>query len=56
VAYLSGGDDLAPALKRARNQGVEVLFPKTPIKEGEGGYWAQVIDCEGNRIGLYSRA
>ncbi len=56
IAYLSGGKDLAPALKRATNHGAEVLFPKTPIKEGEGGYFAQVTDCEGNRIGLYSPA
>ncbi len=56
VAYLSGGDDLAPALKRASKQGAEVLFPKTAINDGEGGYWAQLTDCEGNRIGLYSRA
>jgi len=54
VVYLNGGANLAPALSRAESLGSEVLWPKTPIKDGEAGYFAQFVDSEGNRVGLYS--
>lgn len=54
VVYLNAGDNLFPALQRAQERGAEVIWPKTPIAEGEKGYFAQFIDCEGNRVGLYS--
>ncbi len=54
VVYLNAGEDLTPALERAQGQGAEVICPKTPIHDGECGYFAQIKDCEGNRLGLYS--
>lgn len=56
VPYLSGGEDLTPALERAKALGAAVVFPKTAIHDGECGYFAQFIDSEGNRIGLYSKS
>lgn len=56
VIYLNGGDDLTPPLQRVVEQGGSVIMPKTPIHEGECGYFAQFLDSEGNRIGLYSPA
>lgn len=54
IVYLNAGEDLTPALERAQAKGAEVLWEKTPIKDGECGYFAQIKDCEGNRVGLYS--
>lgn len=56
VVYFDGGKDLAEVLKRAEALGSEVVCPKTAIKDGEEGYFAQLIDSEGNRIGLYSQS
>ncbi len=54
IVYLNAGEDLSPALARAVNLGREVIWPKTAIKDGECGYFAQILDTEGNRVGLYS--
>jgi predicted enzyme related to lactoylglutathione lyase len=54
VIYLNGGDDLSLPLERAVAQGGKVMVPKTAINDGECGYYAQFMDSEGNRIGLYS--
>lgn len=56
VIYLNGGDDLSFYLDRVIEFGGKVMVPKTAINEGECGYFAQFIDSEGNRIGLYSAA
>lgn len=56
VIYLNGGADLSQPLQRAVEHGGSVLVPKTPIHEGDCGYFAQFLDSEGNRIGLYSPA
>ena len=53
VVYLQGIDDLDATLKRATDRGSKVLWPKTPIDDGSKGYFAQFLDSEGNRIGLY---
>jgi len=53
VIYLNGGDDLSASLERAVEQGGKINIPKTFIK---CGYYAQFMDSEGNRIGLYSAA
>jgi predicted enzyme related to lactoylglutathione lyase len=29
-------------------------MPKTPIHDGDCGYFAMFLDSEGNRVGLYS--
>jgi predicted enzyme related to lactoylglutathione lyase len=54
VIYLSAGDDLSPILARAESAGGTVLVRKTLISE-ENGYYAWMLDSEGNRIGLHSR-
>jgi len=56
VVYLNGGQDLTPALERIERLGATVIWPKTPIKDGSAGYFAQFMDSEGNRVGLYSVA
>lgn len=52
VVYLSLAD-LIPALERAQASGGNVIVPRTALPEGMG-YFAQFIDCEGNRVGLWS--
>ena len=54
IVYLNGGDDLAVPLARVEAAGGTVLIPKTLIND-EIGYFAHVIDSEGNRVGLHSR-
>jgi predicted enzyme related to lactoylglutathione lyase len=51
--YLKAGNDLAAALGRVEAAGGKVVFPKTFIKEGFG-YFAIMIDSEGNSVGLHS--
>ena len=51
--YLKAGDDLSVALARVEKAGGKVIFPKTFIKEGVG-YFAMLIDSEGNSVGLHS--
>jgi uncharacterized protein len=51
--YLKAGNDLTAALNRAASAGGKILFPKTFIKEGFG-YFAIVLDTEGNSVGLHS--
>lgn len=54
LVYLNGGEDLNLALDRVRTAGGEVVMEKTSIGEGIG-FIALFMDCEGNRVGLYSR-
>lgn len=54
VVYFNGGADLSLPLARAEAEGAQLIVPKTPINDGACGYFAILIDCEGNRIGLYS--
>ncbi|AEG00515.1 VOC family protein [Methylomonas methanica] len=56
VVYFNGGEDLAAPLERALQHGGSVVVPKTPIHDGECGYFALILDSEGNRVGLYSQA
>ena len=51
--YLKAGNDLAVSLGRVEAAGGKVVFPKTFIKEGFG-YFAIMIDTEGNAVGLHS--
>ncbi|MBF5094052.1 VOC family protein [Azospirillum sp. INR13] len=53
TVYLNGGDDLSAPLARAEQAGATIVVPKTLITP-EIGYFAQFIDSEGNRVGLYS--
>ena len=51
--YLKAGADVSIALGKVPDAGGKVLHPKTFIKEG-WGYFAIVLDTEGNSIGLQS--
>lgn len=53
VVYLNGGDDLTPCLVRAEEVGGTILIPKTDIGQGVG-FFAHILDCESNEIGIYS--
>lgn len=52
VVYLSV-EDLAPVLQRVGDHGGDPLVPRTAIP-GDRGYFAQFVDTEGNRVGLWS--
>ena len=56
VVYLNGGDDISVPLSKITKLGNQVVIPKTAIQDGEAGYFAQFIDSEGNRVGLYSQS
>ena len=53
VVYLNGTDDLSAPLARVEESGGKIVVPKTKISD-EIGYFAQFLDTEGNRVGLYS--
>jgi uncharacterized protein len=53
TVYLKAGADLSLALARVSAAGGKVLHPKTFIKEG-WGYFAIILDSEGNSMGLQS--
>ena len=53
--YIKAGADLAVPLGRVEAAGGKVLHPKTFIKEG-WGYFAIILDSEGNSVGLHSPA
>jgi predicted enzyme related to lactoylglutathione lyase len=48
-------DDIRPVLDRVPNAGGAVLLSRTPLPD-EMGFFAQVRDTEGNRVGLFSQA
>ncbi|PJZ86564.1 VOC family protein [Leptospira harrisiae] len=54
LVYLNLGHDLQPALDRVEQNGGKILLQKTLI-DTEMGYYALVIDSEGNRIGFHSK-
>jgi predicted enzyme related to lactoylglutathione lyase len=45
-------EDVSNELATIEKEGGKLLIPKTDI--GEFGFFAQIIDTEGNRIGLHS--
>ena len=51
--YLKAGDNLADSLARVEGAGGKVVVPKSFIKEGFG-YFAIMVDSEGNAVGLHS--
>lgn len=51
--YLKAGSDISAALGRVSAAGGKILHPKTFIKEG-WGYFAIILDSEGNSVGLHS--
>ncbi|HBR99072.1 MAG TPA: hypothetical protein DD979_17085 [Gammaproteobacteria bacterium] len=54
VVYLNAEGILDDAISRAQEKGASIAIPKTAI--GEHGFFAHIIDCEGNRVGLHSMA
>jgi predicted enzyme related to lactoylglutathione lyase len=52
VSFNTEGE-LDAVLDKVHKNGGEVVTPKTKIDADGRGYFAIVIDCEGNKIGLY---
>lgn len=52
VVYLHTNGDLQRQLDLAPSLGGAVLWPKTALPDN--GFFAQIRDIEGNRVGLYS--
>lgn len=52
VVYLAWEGDLDVPLSRVEDAGGKVAIPKTDI--GENGFFAFILDTEGNRVGLHS--
>lgn len=46
-------DSIEDTLKRALEKGAKVIIGKTKIEAQGRGYFANIIDSEGNRVGLY---
>jgi predicted enzyme related to lactoylglutathione lyase len=55
LVYLDAGPSLDAALARATALGGRVATPRTALPPGMG-YFAHIIDAEGNRVGLHSLA
>ncbi|PID26404.1 MAG: hypothetical protein CR982_10475 [Candidatus Cloacimonadota bacterium] len=51
IVYFSC-EDLSVELARVEEAGGKIIIPKTDI--GEFGFFAHIIDTEGNKIGLHS--
>jgi predicted enzyme related to lactoylglutathione lyase len=54
LIYLDGGADLNVVLARIPAAGGQVVMGKTDLGK-DIGHIALFIDCEGNRVGLYSK-
>lgn len=54
VVYLNCNPSLNDVLARVEAAGGQIIVPKTDI--GENGFFAFVLDTEGNRIGLHESA
>ncbi len=53
LVYLNASPSLDAVLSRASELGAQVLLPKLELPRNIG-FIAQIVDCEGNRIGLHS--
>ncbi|MCX8471460.1 MAG: VOC family protein [Chitinophagaceae bacterium] len=53
LLYINAGPDLNIALHKVHDLGGRILVPKTMIDE-QNGYYAFIVDTEGNRIALHS--
>jgi uncharacterized protein len=54
IVYLNADGQLDASLERAKQIGAKVLVPRTEIPGGFG-FFACIIDSEGNHVGLHSR-
>lgn len=55
LVYLNASPSLDAVLARAGELGATVLLPKLELPRSIG-FIAQIVDCEGNRVGLHSAA
>lgn len=53
LVYLNCDPDLQPVLGRVEEAGGKVTSPKQAVAPGLG-FWALIVDSEGNRIALHS--
>ena len=53
LVYLDAGPSLAVVMTRAAELGAKVLLPALQLP-GTIGFIAQIVDSEGNRVGLHS--
>jgi predicted enzyme related to lactoylglutathione lyase len=53
IVYLNGNGRLDALLARVPELGGKVAVPKTALPQGMGAF-AQIIDSEGNRVGLHT--
>lgn len=51
--YLNAGAAIDPVLERVAGAGGRVALPKTALPPGMG-FFAHIIDSEGNRVGLHA--
>ncbi|MCR6639900.1 MAG: VOC family protein [Sporocytophaga sp.] len=51
--YLNAGDNLQVVLDKVERNGGKIIIPKTSHAD-ESGYFAVLLDSEGNKIGLHS--
>lgn len=47
-------DDIHKTLSKIEKNGGRTVIPKTKIEAENRGYFSVFMDCEGNRLGLYS--
>jgi len=53
LIYLNANPNLETVLEKVEASGGQVAMPKTPISD-EWGFFAIIIDTEGNSVGLHS--
>ncbi|WP_321477249.1 VOC family protein [uncultured Paludibaculum sp.] len=53
VLYVNAGEELDPVLNRVANAGGSIALPRTALPPGMG-FYAHIIDSEGNRVGLHA--
>jgi predicted enzyme related to lactoylglutathione lyase len=54
IIYFNPGDELDTILNKVPALGAEIHIGKAKIQAEGRGYFALILDTEGNRIGLYS--
>ena len=54
IIYLDAGNDLQIFLNKVEKSGGKMITPKTQISS-EMGYFAFILDSEGNKLGLHSK-
>jgi predicted enzyme related to lactoylglutathione lyase len=53
IVYLNAAPSIDAWLSRAQKAGGKILLDKTALPEGMG-FFAQVLDTEGNRVGVHA--